>query len=309
MVLADFSQPLAVHFSSNLSVANNLTQLASSLSGPIEFPAPSLTLGGAAGAHTVGVVSVVPGFLWTAQSSASWLTLTTTSGAGSGPLAYTVTPNRGAVARQATIVVAGRTLTVSQLPGIPTSGGDFDGDRKTDIGVFRPSTGSWYVRFAATGSGLTFVWGGVGDVPVVGDYDGDGTADIAVFRPSNGTWYVRYTATGALLSFLWGGAGDVPTQGDYDGDGKTDMAIFRPSTGTWYVRYTATGAGISLVWGGRATCRRRVTTTATASRTSRSSGRRPAPGMSVTRPPARASASSGAARATCRCRPTTTATA
>ncbi len=127
---------------------------------------------------------------------------------------------------------------------------DFDGDGRTDVGVFRSSNGNWYVRYASTGSGLNFLWGGAGDVPTVGDYDGDGFADIAIFRPSNGTWYVRYTATGALLSFLWGGAGDVPAQGDYDGDGKTDMAIFRPSTGTWYIRYTVSGAELSLVWGG-----------------------------------------------------------
>ena len=67
---------------------------------------------------------------------------------------------------------------------------DFDGDGKTDIGVFRPSNGNWYVRYASTGIGLSYTWGGSGDVPVPGDYDGDRLADIAVFRPSNGTWYL-----------------------------------------------------------------------------------------------------------------------
>jgi hypothetical protein len=108
----------------------------------------------------------------------------------------------------------------------PRPPGDHDGDGDTDMGVFRPSNGTWYVH-----GGPSVSFGTSGDVPVPGDYDGDGTADVAVFRPSDGTWYVH-----GATSAAWGVSGDVPVPGDYDGDGDTDMGVFRPSDGRWYVR-------------------------------------------------------------------------
>lgn len=111
---------------------------------------------------------------------------------------------------------------------------DFDGDGRTDLGVFRPDNGVWYIH-KSNGTGYIIVPFGIGtDIPTPGDYDGDGKTDQAVFRPSDGTWHMLAKA-GFYTARTFGQNGDIPAPGDFNGDGKTDIAIFRPSTGVWYI--------------------------------------------------------------------------
>ena len=76
--------------------------------------------------------------------------------------------------------------------------GDFDGDGRTDLAVYRPSDGGWYIRYSslgyATNQWAYFQWGLSTDVPIAGDFDGDGRTDLAVYRPSDGGWYIRYSS-------------------------------------------------------------------------------------------------------------------
>jgi hypothetical protein len=198
-----------------------------------------------------------PAYQWqiSANGGASWTNLTNTppySGTTTATLLVTgVTKGlSGALYRCVASNVAGSAASNPAILRVGVFGGDFDGDGKVEISVFRPSSGTWYIRYTGTPTTDALVWGGGDDIPVPGDYDGDGRIDIAVFRPSTGTWYIRYTSTVLTGALVWGGAGDIPVPADFDGDGKTDIAIFRPSTGTWYIRYTATPTSAALVWGG-----------------------------------------------------------
>jgi beta-lactamase superfamily II metal-dependent hydrolase len=198
---------------------------------------------------TSGTVSVftIPGCHWTAASDAPWLAITSPpAGIGSGSIALAVAPNPTLSARTATIVVAGQSFTVTQRRRLSTPG-DFNGDGRADVTVFRPDDGTWYVNFSSSAAG--YQWGNASDIAAPGDYDGDGTDDLAVFRPSEGTWYIRHLGTGGAAGVQWGNGADRPVPADYDGDGRTDIAVFRPSDGVWYIVNSSTGSAVGIQWG------------------------------------------------------------
>ena len=125
-------------------------------------------------------------------------------------------------------------------PGDVPVVGDWNGDGRTKIGLFRQGY-FWILDF--NGNGVfdpavdkAFPFGGVGgDVPVVGDWTGTGTSKVGVVRfgyfwilDANGNRTFDGTGPGQDYAFPFGGIqGDVPVVGDWDGSGTTKVGVFR----------------------------------------------------------------------------------
>lgn len=127
--------------------------------------------------------------------------------------------------------------------------GDYDGDGKIDLAVWRASTGTFYIQKSSSSQVQTVILGQNGDKPVSADFDGNGVTDAVVYRPTNGTWYVRDPFTLANSSFVWGNPEDSPIPADYDGDGKADFTVFRPSTNQWLRINSSNGLTLDRVFG------------------------------------------------------------
>lgn len=120
---------------------------------------------------------------------------------------------------------------------------DFDGDRKTDVSIFRGNMQQWWIYLSQTASVYATGWGAGLETatPVPADYTGDGKADIAVMG-NLGTWYVLRSENATYYTFPFGTTGDVPVVGDFDGDAKSDPTVFR--NGTWYINRSSGGTDI-----------------------------------------------------------------
>ena len=136
---------------------------------------------------------------------------------------------------------------VGAITDIPVPG-DYFGDRRNDVAVFRPD-GTWLVYDPITGYSSQHQWGQRSDVPIPRDYTGDGRTDLAIYRPSTGVWAVLDLATGVTSSYQWGLPGDVPVPADYLGTGRVQIAIYRPSAGRWWIFNPSTGQYFGVNWG------------------------------------------------------------
>lgn len=133
---------------------------------------------------------------------------------------------------------------------------DFDGDGKSDLTLYDPDNGQWYVYGSKLGFYLMqFEYAGAAPVPW--DCDGDGKTDFVVYQEATGNWYLRvrisdsrYLADTARL----GGPGCAAAAGDYDGDGRLDLAVYQEESGRWQVLLSGRGyapdQGVTGIFGG-----------------------------------------------------------
>lgn len=85
--------------------------------------------------------------------------------------------------------------------------GDFDGDRVSDLTIYRNSDdGSFHTKLSRTGQQTRIPW--VQGTPVVADYDGDLKSDIATW--SDGTWWIRMSRDISWVHHQWGQHDDIP---------------------------------------------------------------------------------------------------
>jgi hypothetical protein len=202
---------------------------------------------GAAGGN--GNVAVTAGSIcgWQATSSSNWVQITSAPQTGDGMITFTVQPNPDPVSRSTTITVGARSVSINQS-GATGKKFDFDGDGSADLGVFRPSSGYWYLMQSQAGFSATN-FGTAEDKIVPGDYDGDDKTDIAVWRPSSGYWYILNSFDNSLRAEQFGQTGDSVAAGDYDGDGKSDIAVYRTSNNNFYMLFSTDGSFHFQQWG------------------------------------------------------------
>jgi hypothetical protein len=134
--------------------------------------------------------------------------------------------------------------TNGDLPAV----GDWNANGISKIGVFRPSTGRWYLDMNGNrqwdGCGVDAClgpFGMAGDLPVAGDWNGNGIDKIGVFRPSTGKWYLdlnnnrQWDGCSVDGCATFGTNGDLPVVGDWNGDGIAQIGVFRPSKAKFYL--------------------------------------------------------------------------
>lgn len=122
--------------------------------------------------------------------------------------------------------------------------GDWNGDGKDEIGVFRPRNQKFYLDvngdglFRATADRDFGPFGAAGDQPLVGDWNSDGKDETGVYRPANRRFYLDVNGDGAFSTTRgdvaqgpFGPAGATAVIGDWNDEDISRVGWFKE--GAW----------------------------------------------------------------------------
>ncbi|GEM_PF-1787354 len=143
----------------------------------------------------------------------------------------------------------GNTSEFSPCVSINPATGDFDSDGLSDLGIFRPSNGQWWIQQSSNNMVVVYTFGASTDKIVPADYDGDGKSDVAFWRPSTGEWFVLRSSNLTFFAVPFGISTDKTAPGDFDGDNKADFAVYRQSTGTWFILKSSDNVVLTVPFG------------------------------------------------------------
>jgi HpiC1 cyclase/Bacterial Ig-like domain (group 3)/FG-GAP-like repeat/Viral BACON domain/Right handed beta helix region/CARDB len=111
----DRAVPVVFHYNTGVVETGDVTNLTSTVMAPVTMTPASLSVSGGSGSGSFQLQTAVDGFGWKAVSDAAWLIITSsTTGAGSTTVQYTIAANTTGVSRTGHISIAGEILTVTQ---------------------------------------------------------------------------------------------------------------------------------------------------------------------------------------------------
>jgi VCBS repeat-containing protein len=125
--------------------------------------------------------------------------------------------------------------------------GDWDGvgGGVDTIGLYEPSTGTYYLRNSnTTGTAdATFFFGAANWQPLAGDWNGDGIDSIGGWYPPDGSFYLRnsnsYGNTDIYVTIVGAPTTNVKAiAGDWNGDGIYSVGLYHIPTATFYLKNT-----------------------------------------------------------------------
>ena len=141
--------------------------------------------------------------------------------------------------------IPGTGRIVSESTGWTSVLGDWNGDGKAEIGVYKD--GVWYLDNDGSGAWnageKANSFGSTGWTPVIGDWNGDATGTkIGVYK--DGVWYLDNDGSGTWntgdRANNFGSAGWTPVLGNWNGD-ATGIKIGVYKDGVWYLDNDGSG--------------------------------------------------------------------
>jgi hypothetical protein len=145
------------------------------------------------------------------------------------------------------------TTNIGWLPIV----GDWTGSGTTTVGLYDPSSGTFYLRDSNTAGPADTMFGyGPGDqgwVPVVGDWTGSGTTTVGLYAPLTSTFYLKdsNSAGPADLTFGYGPAkaGWIPIAGSWTGASQQSVGLFDPRGSVFYLKDSNTAGPADITFG------------------------------------------------------------